>query len=507
MPRITDISFRKGTAAEWAASNPILNSGEPGYDTTNKLFKIGDGVTSWSNLNYLSTNTSITRGSFTPSTTQSTFTVNNGYVVGSLDVFYNGVKLLSNTDYAATNGSSFTLTNPAVNGDVVEYLAFSAVSINPNAVRASVNASAGQTAFDVSGGYTIGNLDVFLNGIKLLNGIDFIATNGSSITLTAAAAIGDVLEYIAYGLVVASNGLQKTGDTMTGNLTIGTGNQIVFSSSIIDTNSLDISICNGRLTLENGVAISTTDQTAKTTLYFTPYNGNRICLYDTILSKWKMYSFNELSLSLAGLAADTNYDIYMYDNNGILTLESTSWTNDTTRATALTTQDGIYVKTGSSNRRYLGTMRTTSTIGQCEDSTSRRFLWNMYNKVYKQLYSSLLGVSHTYTSTTTRAWNNNTTVGQGRVLFVLGLIDSIFGGFLVSQQNAASTGLGLDSTTATINNTLVIANQNTSAVRGSALATINNVSAGYHYLQLIENSTNGTSGSYNTGAIDSQILC
>lgn len=44
------IRFRRGTTAEWTASNPILAAGEPGIDTTLKIFKIGDGVTAWGSL-------------------------------------------------------------------------------------------------------------------------------------------------------------------------------------------------------------------------------------------------------------------------------------------------------------------------------------------------------------------------------------------------------------------------------------------------------------------------
>ena len=40
----------RGTAAQWSSANPILLSGEIGYDTTNNLVKIGDSVTTWSAL-------------------------------------------------------------------------------------------------------------------------------------------------------------------------------------------------------------------------------------------------------------------------------------------------------------------------------------------------------------------------------------------------------------------------------------------------------------------------
>lgn len=41
---------RQGTAAQWASGNPVLAAGEFGYDTTNDIVKIGDGVKNWSSL-------------------------------------------------------------------------------------------------------------------------------------------------------------------------------------------------------------------------------------------------------------------------------------------------------------------------------------------------------------------------------------------------------------------------------------------------------------------------
>lgn len=50
----TRIQVRRGTASEWSAKNPILGDGEPGYDLTNKIFKIGDGTTRWASLSGVS---------------------------------------------------------------------------------------------------------------------------------------------------------------------------------------------------------------------------------------------------------------------------------------------------------------------------------------------------------------------------------------------------------------------------------------------------------------------
>lgn len=50
MPAISTIRVRKGTSTEWSNANPILASGEIGFDTTNKIIKVGDGSSTWSSL-------------------------------------------------------------------------------------------------------------------------------------------------------------------------------------------------------------------------------------------------------------------------------------------------------------------------------------------------------------------------------------------------------------------------------------------------------------------------
>ena len=50
---MSTIQFKRGTPERWKEINPILESGEPGFEyTTNKL-KIGDGMTPWNELPYL----------------------------------------------------------------------------------------------------------------------------------------------------------------------------------------------------------------------------------------------------------------------------------------------------------------------------------------------------------------------------------------------------------------------------------------------------------------------
>lgn len=44
------IRFRRDTAANFSATNPILSLGEPGWTTDTKVLKIGDGATAWNSL-------------------------------------------------------------------------------------------------------------------------------------------------------------------------------------------------------------------------------------------------------------------------------------------------------------------------------------------------------------------------------------------------------------------------------------------------------------------------
>lgn len=46
------IILRRDTAANWNMNNPVLLSGEPGYETDTGYLKIGDGVSTWEQLDF-----------------------------------------------------------------------------------------------------------------------------------------------------------------------------------------------------------------------------------------------------------------------------------------------------------------------------------------------------------------------------------------------------------------------------------------------------------------------
>jgi hypothetical protein len=152
--------------------------------------------------------------------------------------------------------------------------------------------------------------------------------------------------------------------------------------------------------------------------------GNEIYLYDG--SNWIRYTFSELSISVPA-TTDTNYDVFLYDNAGTLTLELLAWTNDTTRATAIVFQNGFYVKSGDTSRLYLGSFRTTAVSGQTEMNFAKSlYVWNYFNRIWFDATTNYSN-PHTYTTTSWRAFDNNTTLGETRLSFIVGLVeDEIF---------------------------------------------------------------------------------
>jgi|GEM_PF-2009949 len=183
----------------------------------------------------------------------------------------------------------------------------------------------------------------------------------------------------------------------------------------------------GRLTLTSGTPVTTSDVTGATTVYYTPYLHNIINLWDGY--RWVPTEFSETSLALGTVTSGANYDVFAYLNAGALALEKLAWTDDTTRATSITIQDGRLCKSGDKTRLYLGTFRSTSTT-ETADAAACRYLWNMYNRVFRSAYKQGT-TQHTYTSSAERPWNNSQ--ADTEIKWITGLT-SIVDLYLFSRQ-------------------------------------------------------------------------
>jgi hypothetical protein len=98
----------------------------------------------------------------------------------------------------------------------------------------SITATSGQTLFQPAGGYRINQIAVFRNGTRLVDGQDFTARDGASVTLLSGATVGDILEFQIFDSFNVSAAINDNGNqTLDGALVVTggvTGSQIGIQS-------------------------------------------------------------------------------------------------------------------------------------------------------------------------------------------------------------------------------------------------------------------------------------
>jgi hypothetical protein len=258
-------------------------------------------------------------------------------------------------------------------------------------------------------------------------------------------------------------------------------------------------VAGGRLTLSSGNAVA--DVGASATVYYTPYTSGRIGLY-VVGFGWRVYSFSQAALALAGLAIG-NYDIFAYNISGegyALTLEAVKWTTDSARATAIVQQDGVWVKNGAPERRYLGTVRLYA-VATTIDSESQRFVWNVDNRVPRRMLKRADAATWSYGGA--GAWRQANNSAANRVEMVVGLADAYAEMWVsctarVSGTCGAQIGLARNGTgdplavdTQIING--YVYSEGTSINRWQMMGVNRSpLEVGYHYFQWVESSLGGT---------------
>lgn len=140
--------------------------------------------------------------------------------------------------YLTTNGSTTSWATvdalPNQAGNAGKYLttngtiaSWAVLSIPSSTyTRTSFTATAGQTTFSAT--YTVGYVEVFLNGV-LLNDTDYTASNGTTVVLAVAAGAGDIVETIAYN--ISNIGVASSASNLLG----GAASQLVYQSGVNST--------------------------------------------------------------------------------------------------------------------------------------------------------------------------------------------------------------------------------------------------------------------------------
>lgn len=214
--------------------------------------------------------------------------------------------------------------------------------------------------------------------------------------------------------------------------------------------STPIGCVGGVLTLTSGTPVG--DVSAGTSVYYMPYGpqtgcSGQIALYDG--SAWNVRTFTQITTSIAACTASKPYDYFLYDNSGTVTAETLVWTDATNRATALTLQNGVYVKSGATTRRYIGSFYCNSSGGQTDDALGKRNLYNHYNRFRLPLSRFDSTANYTYTTATIRQAHADT---ANQVEVMIGIADALVDlqiGTYASNSSTivtVSVGVGFDST-------------------------------------------------------------
>ena len=135
-----------------------------------------------------------------------------------------------------------------------------------NNKRLSVVATAGQVGFLPNGGYSINAIDVYRNGVKLVGQRDFTALDGVTVTLTQAANVNDVIEFVIFENFAVNDVVSTDGDSVirgsiqiNGNLTVVDG---VLDATVTNTATAGFAQTAGIATFAQTAGIATFAQTA-----------------------------------------------------------------------------------------------------------------------------------------------------------------------------------------------------------------------------------------------------
>jgi hypothetical protein len=136
--------------------------------------------------------------------------------------------------------------------------------------------------------------------------------------------------------------------------------------------------------------------------------------------------------------ADTAFDLFVVNDSGTVKFaRMILWTNTTTRATALGTQDGVYVESGTEDNLYVGSgMTDPSTAGVTSTAlySNEWYLWNYYNQ--EEFALRVQDDSATALPVSSSTWEVYNADADNSILFFVGVDET----FYTAQVSSISAG-------------------------------------------------------------------
>lgn len=329
---------------------------------------------------------------------------------------------------------------------------------------------------------------------------------------TASPADNSLTSILDYSIGSAQGTIAYRGASGWNALTPGLSGQLLQSGGaggnpswttpvITPTQLTGVLNTSGRLTVTSGSPLE--NNATSGTIYFTPYVGNIIPLYDG--TNMIPTAFNELSQlatdttkSPAAAAASSVYDMFVWNDGGTLRLSrGPVWTNATTRAMALSMVQGIQtnataITNGPAANRgtYVGTVLTNSSaqfqVTRGGILTAARIgVWNAYNRIALSGQITTAGGATSWTPGTTAT--NVAGNSAFNVAYVTGDIQSnMFQGATYATTTASGyyiSSFALDGATAGLSGVVG------SSSNGSATPLQQQSTLGAHNMSLYERCT------------------
>ena len=182
--------------------------------------------------------------------------------------------------------------------------------------RQTFTPSTATTDFTFASGYTVGLLDLYVNGAKQIEGTDFNANDGSTISMVTDAQSGDVLEAVAYKAFNVGDAASSTA----GNFDVG--NDITVGNDAKISNDLNVT---GIGTIGEGFNVSAGGANISGVVTATSYKGD--------------------GSALTGIAATDTIAAASLTVSGITTLTGAVQAKSTTESTTKDT-GGVIVEGG-----------------------------------------------------------------------------------------------------------------------------------------------------------------
>ena len=201
----------------------------------------------------------------------------------------------------------------------------------------------------------------------------------------------------------------------------------------------------GRLTLTTGTPVLSSNVSAATSIFYTPYNCDLIALYDG--SVFTNTAFTELTnvttdntKNPAAVATNSNYDLFVWNDSSTIRLSrGPLWTSDSARGVGAGTTELVRVKgillnansitngPAASRGTYVGSVRSNGTSSidwtplPAVDTPARLCVFNTQNRLPVSAQARDSTNTWPYNSTTIRSARG---VDNVRVNVIFGLVEN-----------------------------------------------------------------------------------